>query len=345
MKLLIFEYATTMGVEDPSITAEGHAMLYGLLEDLKDFKTHHLVSNGSETSKSYPSRALSIQGDIKEWLNQNIHKYDACLPIVPEEDNLLHDLTLIIEKQGVPVLGSSSKAVKITTNKFDTYNALKGKVPVIKTERLFFNDSDEIKDIYGFRPNFIEGVSKIAKPADGVSCSGVYIINSYSDLIDAQRHIRTLTQLPYYILQDYIPGVSASVSLLSNRKTAVPLSLNFQNVQVNSGKFNYIGGEVPLKHKLSDIAMKTAKKAVESIEGIKGFVGVDIIFDENDQVHVVEVNSRLTTPYAAIRRIINFNLGEALINSVNGKLPSDVKLRGIVKFYKEDKTLRISVMQ
>jgi tyramine---L-glutamate ligase len=346
MKLLVFEYATALGVEDPSITAEGQAMLNGVLEDLKDFKAHYLVQNGFETIKTCNAQSLTVNGDIKEWLNKNIQNYDACLPIAPEEDNILHDLTLIIEKEGVLVLGSSSNAVKITTNKFDMYNALKGKVPVIKTERVLFKDFDNLINHYDYKSNFIEGASKIAKPADGVSCSGVFVVDSSIDLIKAQSHIQNLTQLPYFILQDYIPGVSASVSLLSDGKTAVPLSLNFQDVYSNSGKISYIGGEVPLKHKISNMAFETAKKAVESIDGIKGYVGVDIIIDEiNDHVHVVEINSRLTTPYVAIRRIINFNLGDAIINSVNGKLPSEVVLNGMVKFYKEGKTLRVSDIQ
>jgi predicted ATP-grasp superfamily ATP-dependent carboligase len=348
MKLLVFEYATAMGVIDPLITAEGHAMLHGVLDDLKDFKTYYLVSNGSETIETIQAQSLHVHGDIKEWLNRNIKNYDACLPIAPEEDNILYDLTLIIEKHGVPVLGSSSNAVKKTTNKFDMYNALNGKVPVIKTERILFKDSDKkiIKELNNYGSDFSDVVSKIAKPADGVSCSGVYVVDSSSDLLRAKSHIQNLTLLPYFILQDYIPGISASVSLLSDGKTAVPLSLNFQNIRLNYGEITYIGGTVPLKHKLSDLAMETAKKAVESIDGIKGYVGVDIIIDEiNDQVHVIEINSRITTPYIAIRSIINFNLGEAIINAVNGKLPSEVRLNGMVKFYKEGKTLRINVIK
>jgi predicted ATP-grasp superfamily ATP-dependent carboligase len=44
---------------------------------------------------------------------KNIKDYDACLPIAPEEDNMLHDLTLIIEKEGVEVLGSKFKCCEI----------------------------------------------------------------------------------------------------------------------------------------------------------------------------------------------------------------------------------------
>ena len=112
-----------------------------LLEDLNEFKTYHLISNGSEAIKSFKSKSISITGDLKNGFVSNINQFDACIPIAPEENNLLYDLTRIIEEQDVEVIGSSSDAVKKTTNKFDTYNALKNKVSIIKTEKVYFDDS------------------------------------------------------------------------------------------------------------------------------------------------------------------------------------------------------------
>ncbi|HEX7468244.1 MAG TPA: ATP-grasp domain-containing protein [Methanobacterium sp.] len=347
MKLLVFEFATAMGLDDPTISAEGHAMLYGLLEDLKDLNTYHLVSNDSQSENSESIKVV-LNGDIGEWLHKNIKDYDLCFPIAPEESNILHDLTLIIEDEGVEIIGSSSKAVKLTTNKFNTYNVLKDKFPVIKTEKIYFNDSErkssECKNSY--QELFKSSSPKVVKPADGVSCSGVIVVNSYNELMVAQDKIKILTKLPYFILQDYVSGVNVSVSLLSNGDSAVPLSLNFQDVHLNSGEINYSGGKVPIEHDLSEIAMETAKNAVESIDGLKGYIGVDMILNkERDKVHIVEINSRLTTPYVALRSIINFNLGEAVINSVHGELPAEVILDGEVNFYKEDNNLRVSVLK
>ncbi len=93
-----------------------------------------------------------------------------------------------------------------------------------------------------------------------------------------------------------------------------------------------------------DVAKKTAKNAVESIEGIKGYVGVDLIIDLEGEVQVVEINSRLTTPYVALRNIINFNLGKAIVDAVNGKMPLQPILNGEASFYKEVGP-RISVLK
>ena len=348
MKILVFEFATATGLDDPSINAEGQAMLYSILEDLKDFETHHLISSGFETPTSCQSMPVVIQGDLHEWLESNIADYDACLPIAPEENDLLHDLTIIIEKHDVEVLGSNSKAVKLTTNKFDTYNALKDKITVINTEQVYFRSSYQRTKNYEDDHSYFfnNGVSKVLKPADGVSCMGVVVVNSLNEFMNAHDHIKEKTHLPYFLVQDYISGVNVSVSLLCNGKKAVPLSLNFQDVQLDSHEINYNGGKVPLKNKLSKLAVEAAKNAVETIHGLKGYVGVDMILDEGrNEVHLVEINSRLTTPYVALRNIINFNLGEAIIKSIHGELPDEVILNGTVNFYKDGKTLRISVLQ
>ncbi len=347
MKLLILEYATATGLDDPSITAEGHSMLYGLLEDLKDFETHHLISTNESKNYGLHSLPIKVQDDLKIWLHRNIQYYDACILIAPEENNMLYDLTCIIEDEGVEILGSSSNAVKSTTNKFEMYNLLKGKLPLIKTEKAYFMDSHEettLNQDY-FKSMFINDLPKVIKPADGVSCSGISVVKSFEEFIKALDYLKMYTKLPYFIIQDYVSGVNVSVSLLSSGDSAVPISLNYQDVQLNSGKINYTGGKVPFKHKLSDLAMEISKKAVESIDGLKGYIGVDLILENENEVRLVEINSRLTTPYVGLRKIVNFNLGEAIINSVNGELPSQIKLNGTVNFYKEGKDLRISVLK
>lgn len=339
MKLLVFEYATASGVDDPFITVEGLAMLEGVLDDLKEFKPHYLVhSESSELiSDAVP---VVVKGDVRQWLTTHIKDYDACLPIAPEEDGILHDLTQIIERNGVKVFGSNSKAIQLTTDKFEMYKFLAGKVSVIKTEKIYFNQELEEMGRAAFQGSGL----KVIKPADGVSSSGVMVVATLEEFLDGVNNIQKFTKLPYCVMQDYKPGVSVSVSLLSNGKTAVPISLNLQDMEIKSCKISYNGGTVPYDHDLSEQAKDIAKQAVELFEGNVGFVGVDLILGE-DEVHLVEINSRLTTPYVALRRITNLNLARALMNSVDGELPADIELDGQVKFYKEGKSLGVSVLK
>ncbi len=329
MKILVLEYATATGLDDPSIRSEGQAMLNGLIDDFKDKNVDYLISSTSPISDNGNCNPVELKEDLMDWLHKNISNYTSCLIIAPEEDFLLHNITNFMEKKGVNIIGSNSDAVMTCSDKFKMYEALKNDVPIIKTEKVFFNDIDEY--------NAFNNEKKVVKPADGVSCSGIQIVNSFDEMKKAASSIET--NIPYFIIQDFIEGTSASVSLISNGEEAAPLSLNFQNINFSDHGINYNGGQVPLSHELEDEAKNIAKKAVESIDGIKGYVGVDMIL--GDEVHLVEVNSRITTPYVALRRILNFNLGDAILDSIDGKLPSKINLDGAISFYKESDVLKL----
>ena len=82
-----------------------------------------------------------------------------------------------------------------------------------------------------------------------------------------------------------------------------------------------------------------AKNIVESIDGLKGYVGVDLILA--DKVYFIEINSRLTTPYVALRNVIDFNLGLAIVDSSMGNLPDEFNLSGCFEFQKGPEKLDI----
>lgn len=330
LKILVLEYATALGLDDPSIRAEGQAMLDGLLDDLKGKNVDYLISKTLNISGNSHCNPVELEGNLMNWLDRNISNYGACLVIAPEEDFTLYNITNFIEKKEIDVIGSNSDAVMTCSDKFKMYEALKSKVPIIETEKVFFDDIDEYKHF--------DNKKKIVKPADGVSCSGIQIVKNYNEMKKAAFLIET--NLPYFIIQDFIDGTSASVSLISDGKEAVPLSLNFQDIEFSDCGITYNGGQVPLDHELEDEAKEAAKEAVKSINGLKGYVGVDVIL--GDGVHLVEINSRITTPYVALRNILDLNLGEAILESVNGKLPSKINLNGIISFYKENNILKLN---
>jgi len=329
LKILILEYATALGIKDPSIYAEGTAMLNGLLDDLKSKNVDYLVSEVYNHLNDNYNNPVELKGDLMEWLDKNISFYDSCLVIAPEEELILYRIIELIEKKGIEVIGSSADAVMKCSDKYEMYQSLKGKVPIIETERVFFDEIDN----YEYHDNR----NKVIKPADGVSCSGITVVNDLNGFKEAAYNLQT--GLPYFIVQDFIEGTSASVSLLSNGDEALPLSLNYQNIEFSQGRINYKGGKVPLKHKIEDEAKNVAKNAVESIKGLKGYVGADMIL--GDRTYLVEINSRITTPYVALREILDLNLGEAIINSIHGKLPSKINLNGNVSFHKEGNELII----
>ena len=80
--------------------------------------------------------------------------------------------------------------------------------------------------------------------------------------------------------------------------------------------------------------MKAAEKAAEATNGLRGYVGVDMILTDEEPV-IMEVNPRLTVSYVGLRKTANFNPAEAIINAVTGRrLPSNSQNRGYAFFSK-----------
>jgi len=50
LKLLVFEYANALGLEDPATTVEGQHMLEGLLSDLNHIGADYIISEDSKIS-------------------------------------------------------------------------------------------------------------------------------------------------------------------------------------------------------------------------------------------------------------------------------------------------------
>jgi hypothetical protein len=69
---------------------------------------------------------------------------------------------------------------------------------------------------------------------------------------------------------------------------------------------------------MQDTAFEAAKRIVESMSGLKGYIGVDLILTEHGPV-LIEINPRLTTSYIGVQKVSGFNLAKAMIDSAKGK--------------------------
>ena len=133
-----------------------------------------------------------------------------------------------------------------------------------------------------------------------------------------------------------IEGDAASVSLLATGRSAIPVSLNLQDVKLETAKAcsSYRGGVVPFDHPMGAEAFEAAKKIVEAVPGLRGYIGMDFVLTGEEAV-VLEVNPRLTTSYVGLRRVVNFNLAQAVVDAVlKHSLPEHVESCGCTVFSK-----------
>ena len=139
-----------------------------------------------------------------------------------------------------------------------------------------------------------------------------------------------------FIIQEFIEGINASVCLLATSNKIKVISLNRQDIILGEVEKNseYRGGVIPFNSPLKKRAFALVKKAIKSIPDLTGFIGVDLIFT-NDEVYIIEINPRITTSYVGLREIISINLAKAIIDcKFSQSIPTRIKIMGHVFFSK-----------
>ena len=352
--ILVFEYFTASGEKDKCIISEAEELIFALLDDLKEYNVDLVINESYENAvKEYANvNPILIDENIIDWLERNASDFDNAIFIAAENNNNLFNITKILEDNGVRTYTSSSEACFKSSDKYETYESLPNTVPQPRSFRFKI-------DAKGYWKRAIENLHEkwqaedpltplklIIKPLMGVDCEDIVIIENIEDLtLDLDKIFTPGSRI---IVQEYVDGVDISVSLLSDGKKAIPISLNQQFVELKNDKGTYLGGKIPYESKYKDEAFEIAKNAVEAIDGLKGFVGVDLLInnDEKDiySVYLLEINSRFTTPYVGLKQISNINIGDTIIKLIDGEMDIDdvdISLDGEVEFKKFGESLEI----
>lgn len=352
--ILLFEYFTASGEKDKCIISEAESLIFSLLDDLKNHNVTLVINDSyKDVVNEYEHvTPIFIDEDIVHWLEKNAASFKRAIFIAAENNNNLYNITKILEENNVKIYNSSSKACLNSSDKFVSYEMLYKIVPQPRSFKLKIDKvgywKRALENLYKkwHAENPLDDLKLIIKPLVGVDCENIKIINNINDLTyDLEEIFPPDSRI---LVQEFIEGVDISVSLLCDGETAIPISLNRQFINLNDGG-TYLGGKIPFETEFKDLAFKIAIKAVEAIEGLKGFVGVDLLIGNGkymDDVYVLEINSRFTTPYVGLKKIANINIGESIIDLIDGNvcindLKGKISLDGNVEFKKSKDNLVI----
>lgn len=261
---------------------------------------------------------------------------DALYVIAPESGQILQELAELVEKTEKTSLNCESSTIGKVADKAVLYEKLqKNDFPTPKTLTLNLTDSlMQIKQTIKCELTY----PVVFKPVDGVGCGGLSLVKEESQIEKAIAKVKAESKSALFLAQEFINGDSASVSLLSNGKKAMALSLNKQNIILagSDAVSSYEGGVIPYDYWLKQDVFKVAEKIVEAFPGLRGYVGVDFVLTEH-KAFVVDVNPRLTTSYVGLRKVADFNVAEELVDAVvKGKLPTKHENLGYVCFLKTE---------
>ena len=368
--ILVFEYYTASGLDELCISSEAESLILALVEDLKEEDVYLLLNEkyqyiAKDLDNTINIILLNDDFDFEDFLLKDASKFNRTIFIASEEDDALYGITRFLEESNINIYNSNAHACEVCSDKFEMYHTLKSQITQPFTFKITLdsdiywkkpilfnlkaNNMKESDFEYGYSDELFDSLNiekkYIAKPVNGVDCENIKIIKSKEDVDDLENIFDEGSEI---LIQEYIEGEVLSVSLISDGDNVIALSLNKQFVHITDDFQQYLGGQLPYRHPAKDMIFDKAVKAVKNIEGIKGFVGVDLILVENDgdyEVYIIEINSRFTTPYVGLREVLNINIAKTILDLIDGKISIDdidhLSFKNGVKFIKDNGVLNI----
>lgn len=310
MKLFICEFITGGGMQNvdlpESLAREGDMMLCALLADLHDAGFDDIFcTRDARLDKPGINIEIVIPGnDVWQTWQQCIQESNAVWIIAPETGEVLYELSTMVINQGCFLVGCTPEAVKICSSKRETLKLLGNKgvpcVPVLED----INAVTECDNGW------------VIKPDDGVGCEDSYLFNELEALKTYIRH----PDRKNFIVQEYIKGIPASISMLCHGGSAKLLSCNEQLFNFENGKGQLQGIIINGLRQYVDEFNEIARRVTAAIEGLQGYVGIDLIISDNGPL-VLEINPRLTTAYAGLRQSLGVNPAAVILETLqSGRL-------------------------
>jgi tyramine---L-glutamate ligase len=341
MRILVHEHVSGGGLAGrdvtPSLAREGSAMLAAVVQDLAALRRHAIVATADPRFPLAAPAGVEVIALIpgrKTQLDALISSVDAVWLIAPESSRCLERLAARVEQKGKALLGSGAAAIRRASDKAGLPARL-ARCDVRHPEtRVFRNwsECDAAARAIGF--------PLVVKPARGAGCGGVFVANDTRELRRAADVVRRSSS-GGPLLQRYVRGAAASVSLLADGYRAVPLSVNGQVIRISRadrvgladapGCLSYHGGTTPYDHPLAECAAAAAIDTCRALPGLRGFVGVDLILTDTEAV-VIEVNPRVTTAYLGVRIALGENVAALALAACAGVLPARPTAQRSVRF-------------
>jgi predicted ATP-grasp superfamily ATP-dependent carboligase len=314
LKIFVCEFITGGGLYreplPPSLLREGEMMLQALLSDLLAVPGIELITTRDARLPplTLPISVFPIPPTAQLWQcwEECIASADAVWPIAPESGGMLERLSRLIVAHGKVLLGCSPDAVATAASKSATATALVAAgIPVVPTY--------PAKDWFGRTQG-----PWVAKPDDGIGCTNIRLFDSTDEL---HAWLGQGGRAQTHIVQPYLAGEAASLSLITHGKTIHLLSCNRQLIEVRNGEFHYCGSILNDMAQYWQACEAIARNVVYAIPGLVGHVGIDVVIHEG-AITVIEVNPRLTTSYGGLRQATGLNPARLILDMFyNEQLP------------------------
>jgi hypothetical protein len=321
--ILVHEYVTGGGWSAPDLprglAEEALAILRALLADLRAWGRFPVVTTRDrrlQQTELAADRVVDVDAEVYPTALLDLARdCGAALVVAPEGGGALEHLSSLMMDAGVCLLGSRPAAVAVAADKWECHRRF-AQAGLATPRTVCVAPAAAMKAATRL------GYPVVVKPLDGAGCDGVCLATNAARLEAALRQPALRGPAPV-LVQRYVEGTAASVSLLVADGRSTALSLNGQRVHAGI-PFAYDGGVASLSHPRRAEACELAQRAVALVPGLQGYVGVDLVLGE-ETCWLIEINPRPTTSYVGLRRVIDLNMAEAIWHACrDGSLPAAV---------------------
>ena len=298
MRVLVHEWVTAGGLSNQDVPeswrVEGNAMRRAISADFHALKHVDVVMTLDErfAGETNPWETVFVEpGGELATFRSLIREVDFIVCVAPETDGILEERAALIERATARSLGSSRAAIALTSDKLRLSRHFQERGIATPPTRLFLSAEGPPGDL---------AFPAVVKPRDGAGCQATLLLADRSEWGPS-------ADFPLEMLvQPLVPGIALSASFLVGRDgSARLLGVGRQLLDTRDGRICYLGGSMPEPDELAEGELC---RAVEAVEGLLGFVGVDFLFDPDSGVTtVIEINPRVTTSFVGLQH--RFGIG------------------------------------
>jgi predicted ATP-grasp superfamily ATP-dependent carboligase len=222
--------------------------------------------------------------------------HDLCWVVAPESGGLLASLQEAVGE--ARWIGCSGPAIRLASSKRATCAALDG--AGILTPLAFASRQDG---------------PWIVKPDDGAGAMDTRWHGTRAAAeadVAARRRARRSA-----LAEPFVAGAALSISMIVGPDLARPVAFNQQRLHIDAdGCLHDLGVQSaaiaptdPRAPTLHSLAVQVAA----ALPGLRGFVGIDLVWNERDGPVVIEVNPRVTCAYVGLSAILQRNLAADIL--------------------------------
>ena len=317
-RIFVYEYLSGGGELGDSrapggeLLAMGQAMRDAIVLDLIALRDYDVSVASCALASPAPPGAVAVTSQAFEapfdFVARLADAHHLVWIVAPETDGLLAQFQRSIDP--ARWLGCDGAAIRLASGKRATLMGLNDAgVPT----PLAFEHEPEV-------------TRWVVKPDDGAGAQGTRLYKSPEAAAeDWSRRSRAGQAMA---IEPWIEGPALSLSLMCSAKGAELLSINRQHVRVDAeGVLSYHGVEInalplarqrraaqaagPRAAALHDVATRVAR----ALPGLRGFVGIDLVWHARRGPVVIEVNPRVTCAYVGLSQALGRNLAADVIAS------------------------------